>query len=179
MRARIAFAHFDAQRLLPLSWRFTRQPANSLMSAAAASRCASSFGMSAGSFWPSPSRVAIQGAARGLDAVAHRGALAGVAEVADDAQFRRGRLQVAQALQRRVARGVVDVDDFEADHATQRSDDLADQRRDVVFLVVHRHDDRQLRVPTGDARAHAWRALKAWCGGGPARRPVRRNRRNG
>ena len=60
IRERMALAHFDAQRLLPLSLRSTRQPANSFTSLAARSRSASSFGMSAGSFWPSPSRVAIQ-----------------------------------------------------------------------------------------------------------------------
>ncbi|KAG1277189.1 hypothetical protein G6F64_014741 [Rhizopus arrhizus] len=62
MRARRALAQRLAQRLLPLSWRLTRQPANSFTCASAASRAASSLGMSAGSFWPSPSRVAIQGA---------------------------------------------------------------------------------------------------------------------
>ena len=56
----MALATFEAQRLLPLSWRLTRQPANRRRCGGAASRAASSLGMSAGSFWPSPSRVAIQ-----------------------------------------------------------------------------------------------------------------------
>src|SRR5690606_21171496 len=60
IRERIALASFEAMRLLPVSLRSTRQPANSLTSGSARSRSASSFGMSAGSFWPSPSRVATQ-----------------------------------------------------------------------------------------------------------------------
>ena len=62
IRERMALAQREAQRLLALSCRCTRQPANSLMSGAAASRAASNFGRSAGSFWPSPSRVATQSA---------------------------------------------------------------------------------------------------------------------
>ena len=62
MRERIALANFEAQRLLPLSRRLTRQPANSFSSGGDLSRSASSFGRSAGSFWPSPSSVAIHGA---------------------------------------------------------------------------------------------------------------------
>ena len=42
MRERIALAHLLAQRLLPLSWRLTRQPANSFTCASAASRAATS-----------------------------------------------------------------------------------------------------------------------------------------
>ena len=38
MRLRIAFANFEAQRLLPVSWRLTRQPANSFTSAGDSSR---------------------------------------------------------------------------------------------------------------------------------------------
>ncbi len=63
--------------------------------------------------------------------------------MADDAQFRGGRLQLVQALQGGVARGVVDVHDLEVDDAAQRGHDLADQRRDVVLLVEHRDDDGQ------------------------------------
>ena len=58
MRERTALAIFEEMRLLKLSRRVVRQPANSRTSAAAASRAASSLGMSAGSFWPSPSSVA-------------------------------------------------------------------------------------------------------------------------
>ncbi len=60
MRERIALAHLLAQRLEPESWRLTRQPANSFTCACAWLRAISSLGMSAGSFWPSPSSVAIQ-----------------------------------------------------------------------------------------------------------------------
>src|SRR3546814_3352565 len=46
-RERIALAHFEARRLLPESWRSTRQPANSFTSVGDCARRASSFGMSA------------------------------------------------------------------------------------------------------------------------------------
>src|SRR6185369_1623935 len=58
-RERNPLANFEAQRLLPVSLRSTRQPANSLIAAGDSARIVSSFGMSAGSFWPSPSSVAI------------------------------------------------------------------------------------------------------------------------
>jgi hypothetical protein len=61
MRERTALAIFEEMRLLKLSRRVVRQPAKSLVSASAPSRAASSLGMSAGSFCPSPSSVATHG----------------------------------------------------------------------------------------------------------------------
>src|SRR5690606_24492433 len=68
-RARMPLASREAQRLLPLSRRAIRQPAYSFTSGGPASRAASSFGRSAGSFWPSPSRVATQVARAALTPV--------------------------------------------------------------------------------------------------------------
>src|SRR3546814_8404789 len=59
-RERIALAHFEARRLLPESWRSTRQPANSFTSVGDCARRASRFGMAAGAFWAAPARVALQ-----------------------------------------------------------------------------------------------------------------------
>src|SRR3546814_8276636 len=83
--------------------------------------------------------VAIKGGdprrARCLDAIAHGGALPSLLLVTDHAQLRGDTHGGAQRVGGGVGAGVVDMDDFEADVTTQRSDDLADQRRDVGLQI--------------------------------------------
>ena len=80
-------------------------------------------------------------AARGLDAGAQCRALPALRDVPQHAQFGELRLRRGQHGQRVVAAQVVDVDDLEIDLAAQRGGNFAEQRDDIVTLVVHGHDD--------------------------------------
>src|SRR5215468_1501805 len=72
--------------------------------------------------------------------------LAEVAVQIDHAQRRDGFAQRLQALMRGIAASVVDEEDFRRlAEALYDGVDLPHQRRDVVLLVEHRHDDRKAR----------------------------------
>ena len=112
-------------------------------------------GMSAGSFWPSPSRVAIQAPrAAGAGAPRRSGRTGSVARP----RSREG--ACAPRAARRGRRGCRRPRRRSRTRAPQRRVDLVDQRDDVVGLVVDGHDDGQLGH--GDLAA-----TRAACARGP------------
>ena len=120
------------------------------------SKACSSAGMNDGSFWPSPSSVAIERRARGSNAAAHRGRLAAGLHVLDLTQTRTFGLQRVQRRFGPVARAVIDVDELEVPAPAQRSRDLVGERTDILGFVAHRHDHRNGRrnVSGMDSMAH-------------------------
>ena len=105
--------------------------------------------MSAGSFWPSPSSVAIQGC-RAREHAGHDGrALPAAPLVAHDAQLRHSPAQVPKLRRRRVVAAVVDVDDLEGGKRCEGGGDLVHERRDVAGLVPDGNDDGQPAVEGG------------------------------
>ena len=100
--------------------------------------------MSAGSFWPSPSSVAIHGAR------AARTPLATAALCPLRNEWRSTRSAGSELLsfcridRRVVGAAIVDEDHF-VGAALQRGVDFARQRLDVLGFVAHRHDDREIR----------------------------------
>ena len=102
-------------------------------------------GISAGSFCPSPSRVATHLGTRRSHAGQHSATLCperhAVTQQADLRHLAcRARADVAD---RPVGARVVDENDLERTHAGEHVGDLAGQRRDVVGLVANRDYDRQ------------------------------------
>ena len=128
----------------------------------------SSCGMSAGSFWPSPSSVAIQRRAR-LRARRWPPRRSGPSAPTCRSSRISGmppRARREHRLGRAVGAAVVDEDRLEAVRAGERGVDLARQRQDVVLLVADGDDDRHVegRIRRAAVRRiqgedPAWRTL--------------------
>ena len=110
------------------------------------SRAATSCGMKAGSFWPSPSRVTTIGAARGMDAGAHRRALAAARLVPDEAQPRPRCPGAQDLLDGRVGRAVIHIDHLEGPERRAGALDLLHQGEDVERFVLDGHHDADARA---------------------------------
>src|SRR3546814_357777 len=82
---------------------------------------------------------------RGLDAGMDGGALAGIADVADDPEFGNRGLQSLKHAVCAVAGTIVDIEDFERRNGTQRAGDFQRQRRNIGLLVADGNDDRNRR----------------------------------
>src|SRR5262245_41844206 len=88
----------------------------------------------------------------------------------DLAELRVALLQLGELLARCVRRAIVDVDDLVGPASVERARDLRDQRRKIVLLVAHGHDDGDgNRCCFGRRQIHAL----GWLG----RREPRRARR--
>ena len=110
--------------------------------------------MSAGSFWPSPSSVAIQGAR------ASRTPVATAALWPERTEWRISRISgiassagAPHGLRRAVRAAVVDEDRFVAIAALERRMNFPGQRQDVVLFVADGNHDRHVEA-RGSAR---WR----------------------
>ena len=144
---RMPLARRDAQRFEALSRRPTRWPATRATPSgkAAPSSRAMSFGISAGGFWPSPSRVQIarpRAKPTPLWIAADWPALVG---------WRIRRTWGWACAEREdagggvVGRAVVDVDDLVGHEVGAGRGDARGDETDVLGLVLERHDDRQPR----------------------------------
>ena len=107
-------------------------------------------GMSAGSFWPSPSRVAIHRPRAALTPLRIAALWPQLFGVTHEAKLRQARLQPADLGAGRIVAAVVDIDDLVPDAALEsdgeRGGDLGDQRGNVAGLVLDRNDDRKIHA---------------------------------
>ena len=112
-----------------------------------ASRAATSSGMKAGSFWPSPSRVRRSRRDRAAATPrAHRRALAAARLVADDRSQGRVARAFISSPTRRVGRAVIHVDRPRRAQGRAGALDLLEQERERSALVLDRHDDAERGV---------------------------------
>ena len=141
-RRRTALAICDAERFVQLSCRSSRCPA--INSGGPPARCGQmrhNVGMSAGSFWPSPSSVAIQAARAALTPV-RMAALCPQLRVCRSSR-KRGScgLKPRDLGGGRILAAVIDIDDLIIQQAVERCANLANERHDVGRLVPYRDDD--------------------------------------
>ena len=107
--------------------------------------------MSAGSFWPSPSMVAITVKRAARMPRAQAGALAGIGQVADQPQLGKTLLEGRNLAGRSIPRAIVD-DDHLAEHIVGHGlEGLGNEATDIALLVEGWDDDGNLHVCRGDS----------------------------
>ncbi len=137
-----AVAEAGGQLRLALSWRLTRTPDTRPSAGSLREAAASSLGMSAGSFWPSPSRVTM------VSPLAASTPLRMARLCPRLRAWRSGRKCAISLFSRvsssavRIARAVIHENDFMIGLALERGRDLAGQRGDIFRLVLDRHHHR-------------------------------------
>ena len=122
------------------------------------------------------------GAARGANAAAHRRRLSGRIRMPKLPEIWALRHDRSKPFGRRIRRAVIDVDDLIGPAAVERAGDFRDQRRDIVRLVAHGHNDGnghgglvgRRQIGTRGLNRFGWLGLKpagtAWSG--RSRRPL-------